>query len=389
MTRSGLCILAPDMSPRSGGVYEAISGQARALRSAGRSPQVLSLIAPGQEPGEETSELSIRTIRGNGPLAYSRVPGLAAALDESGAGILHVHGLWLPAISTGARHWQRRTGGALVISPHGMLDPWALRNSRWKKRLALTLYEGKTLAGANCLHALNLSEVQSMRALGLRNPIAVVPNGVDLPPASPAGPPRDADGRRIMLFLGRLHPKKGLAETIRGWAALCAQRPDLRDDWRLVIAGWDDGGHGADLKTLVQELGLGGDVAFPGAVYGAAKQTLLARASAFILASRSEGLPMAVLEAWSHAQPVFMTSECNLPEGFDAGAAIRITTDPAAIAATLVAHLSRADLDQVGRAGRELVEERFTWDSIGRQLDAVYAWLAGDSGARPDWVTVA
>jgi poly(glycerol-phosphate) alpha-glucosyltransferase len=271
-----------------------------------------------------------------------------------------------------------------------MLDPWALRNSWLKKRLAHHLYEWANLRAAACLHALNDEEALSIRRYGLTNPIAVIPNGVGLPDlrasdGNDAAPVLGADPRKPLLFLGRLHPKKGLVETIHAWKLVRDRSPEVAAQWRLVITGWDDGGHLPGLKALAVELGLAEDVSFQGPLFGAAKEAAFRAAGAFVLASYSEGLPNAVLEAWSHGLPVFMTEACNLPDGFVAGAAIAIDTAPDRLALVLSEHLARSDLGAVGQRGRELVELRYNWDRVARDLAAVYAWLV--SGApRPDTV---
>jgi poly(glycerol-phosphate) alpha-glucosyltransferase len=138
---------------------------------------------------------------------------------------------------------------------------------------------------------------------------------------------------------------------------------------------------------LSTELGLDAAVQFTGPVFGSEKARLLHAADAFILASHSEGLPMAVLEAWSHGCPVLMTGACNLLEGFSAGAAIEITTDPAMMAPVIAASLADPNLPRLGVAGRRLVTERFSWDRVGRDFADVYSWLAGH-GPRPDCVVM-
>jgi poly(glycerol-phosphate) alpha-glucosyltransferase len=271
-----------------------------------------------------------------------------------------------------------------------MLDPWAMRHSGWKKQLAMTLFERRNLEGAACLHALNAAEAGAIRALGLTAPIAVIPNGVAMPAGGPL-PPRPAcfggDGRKALLFLGRLHRKKGILETLEGWAQALHDRPALAQDWLLVIAGWDDGGHLATLKDRAAALGLADHVRFPGPLFGADKEAALAHASAFVLASHSEGLPMAVLEAWGHGLPVFITRACNLPEGFAAGAAIEIAPEPRAIAAAFCDRLEGADLREIGRRGRELVRTRFTWARTTNDLLDVYSWVT-TGASRPECVRV-
>jgi len=168
-----------------------------------------------------------------------------------------------------------------------------------------------------------------------------------------------------------------------------------------VIAGWDQGGHEAELMKLCEELGLSferrgtsddgresaASIVFFGPAFGNDKKSLLRTADAFILPSFSEGLPMSVLEAWSYKLPVVMTPECNLPEGFAADAAIRIETGAESIAQglDLLFSMSASDLQSMGAKGRTLVEERFTWKTIAAQMREVYDWMLG-GGTRPESV---
>ena len=369
-----VCILTPDLTYGAGGVREAIFGQARGLSNTGRPVRLVGLGVPEDIAGcpneQHTKVVPYLHSRTFGP-----APGLHSAISGSGANIVHLHGLWIRSVSVAARRWKTRQGKHLVLSPHGMLDPWALANSPWKKRLALAAFEWKTLKAADCLHALNAAELDAIRSMGLTCPIVVIPNGVDLPNLSAPPPLPIGDGRRIMLFLGRLHAKKGIAETLKAWALAIAERPALAREWRIVISGWDDGGHEAELASLCEALELQTHVAFTGPVYGAAKASILAHCDAFVLASYSEGLPMSVLEAWSYCKPVFITRACNLPEGFVANAAVEINTDPHQIAHTFMDRLHSKELEGLGINGRRLVERQFSWTTVGDRLDALYRWL--------------
>jgi poly(glycerol-phosphate) alpha-glucosyltransferase len=293
--------------------------------------------------------------------------------------------------SVAAARWAARWQKPLVVSPHGMLDPWAVRNSGWKKRIAGWLFENRHLRQADCLHALNNAEFDAIRAYGLTNPVAVIPNGVDLPDlnTSLARPDwaADLDNEWILLFLGRLHPKKGLASLLHAWARV--RREAVEQRWRLVIAGWDQGGHEAELRRLAESLQLGESVRFVGSQFEAKKAASLARADAFILPSLSEGLPMAVLEAWAHHLPVLMTQQCHLPEGFAAGAALEIALDAERIAEALATFLSLPEKERLvmGERGRRLVETHFAWEGIATQMVGVYRWLI-EGGKRPSCIAV-
>ncbi|MGJ8696666.1 MAG: glycosyltransferase [Verrucomicrobiaceae bacterium] len=302
------------------------------------------------------------------PLPQSKA--LIKALGSESPRLYHSHGLW-SAPSIAVPLVAKKQGVPWMVSPHGMLDSWALANSRWKKRVASFLFERSHLSGSCCLHALCEAEAGSIRDYGLSQPVAVIPNGVVLPEGVPD---REGRGERTLLFLGRLHPKKGLMELLRAWREV---RPE---GWRLVIAGWDEGGHGIDLRSEAHDLG---EVSFAGAVYGAEKERLFQEADAFVLPSFSEGLPVAVLEAWSWGLPVLMTDECHLPEGFEAGAAVRLAQVDGRLEG-LEDGLT-GDLGEMGRQGRALVERDFTWERIGEQMAEVYQWVLGE-GEKPECV---
>jgi poly(glycerol-phosphate) alpha-glucosyltransferase len=333
-----------------------------------------------------------------GPALFRYSPGLRDAFLATQADLVHSHALWMYN-SVLLTRWARRTRRPYLISLQGLLEPWALRNSGWKKRLALLLYERRYLAGAACLQATAAAEIQSVRELGLRQPVCVIPNGVDLPELDP--PPvagAKAPARRTLLFLGRLHPKKGLPNLLQAWAAEKA-RGGGSAPWVLEIAGWDQGGHEDKLKQLASRLGLDwrdartgatgndrfeADVVFAGPQFGTDRDAAYRRCDAFILPSFSEGLPVAVLEAWSYAKPVLMTPGCNLPEGFTARAAWKMEPSAPDIARALDEFFRTPEPEQsaAGRRGRQLVEERFTWEKIGVQMAGVYSWLAGN-GPKP------
>lgn len=270
-----------------------------------------------------------------------------------------------------------------------MLDAWAMRNARWKKVIAAQLYENAHLRGAACLHALCEAEAESIRNLGFTNPIAVIPNGVALP--SPTAVPEPAPwrtripaGAKIMLFLGRLHPKKNLAALIDAWPKRAEH-----NDWHLVIAGWDQGGYSRTLAHAIEERYLTDRIHLVGPLFGSDKDAAFRHAHAFVLPSLSEGLPMAVLEAWSYGLPVLKTDACNLHEGFEAAAAERLSLNLTEMSQNLsrFLNLNTAELRQIGNNGRTLVEQQFSWNAAAEKFVAVYEWLV-NGAERPASVQV-
>jgi poly(glycerol-phosphate) alpha-glucosyltransferase len=337
-----------------------------------------------------------------GPHKFGYSPALEKSMLASDADVGHTHGLWVYS-SVVTLAWHRKTGRPYLISPHGMLDPWAMKNSQWKKKIAWRLFEYEHLRNAQCIRALCDSEAQSIRQLGLKNDIAVIPNGIDLPSGASfmAAPWRGfvEPGKKVLLFLSRIHPKKGPINLLHAWRQLHKQK----HEWVLAVAGWDQGGHESELKQLATQLRIpwrdiredadlsrgnrAGNLLFLGPQFNAAKDACYHHCDAFVLPSFSEGLPMVVLEAWANSKPVVMTPECNIPEGFSAGAAIKIKTDAASIATGLntLLGMSAADRLAMGSRARALVEERFTWSRIADQLQSVYQWMLG-GGAKPDCI---
>ncbi|WP_376705421.1 glycosyltransferase [Mesorhizobium sp. ISC25] len=386
-----LAIVTGSISRLAGGLYNSVRGSALSLHKAHTDISVLGY-------SDKFTAQDISSWSPIVPLAAPHygvssiryAPSIGHALSQTRFDVVHQHGIW-HTTSVQVSAWRRRTGGKVIVSPRGMLDPWALRNSGWKKKAVEILFERSNLRGASCLHALNRSEAEAFRSYGLANPIAIIPNGIDLPhdrPSDGLAPKiKPAAGRRVLLSLGRLHPKKGIEELIEAWSILRSDAPTIAAAWQIVIAGWDDGGHELRLRELVTKRGLQNDVVFVGPLYGAAKDAALRQADSFILPSYSEGLPMSVLEAWAYRLPVFMTDACNLPEGFAEAAAIRIETDPAALAAILSQALMRPDLAYYGTSGRRLVEERYVWDEIARHHIQVYRWML-DGGRPPPCVEV-
>lgn len=343
-----------------------------------------------EEDRTHWGQTPLHLLERSGPAAFGYTPSLSKHLLSAQLDLVHTHGLWMyPSVA--ARGWGRSARKPWVVSPHGMLDPWAVRNSRWKKQLAGALYENRHLRDATCLHALCDAEAAAFRNYGLKNPIAVIPNGVDLPelPSEPPCPEWAADlpdGARVLLFLGRLHPKKGLPNLLKAWA----QQNRLGSaPWILVIAGWDQNDHRAELEGLAASLGIDNTVRFVGPQFGEQKDASLMRADAFVLPSFSEGLPMAVLEAWAYRLPVIMTPQCNLPEGFVAGAAVPVDSDSESIRGglTMLFGLSDEARKQMGERGRQLVEERFTWSVVASEMCDMYRWVLG-RGDQPSCVVL-
>jgi len=374
--------LTASVSRMAGGPFESVRGLARGLVSAGVGVEVLGLRDSfTDEDIGAWAPLKPQVFKPLSPVSFGFVPGYLEALMDAAPDIVHCHGIWMyPSLAS--LRWHGRTGRPYVVSAHGMLDPWAVRHHGWRKGLVSLLFQRRHLCRAACLRALTRSELGSMRACGLRNPVCVIPNGIELTDGltgvgGPSWPGEFTRGRKVLLYLGRLHPKKNIAALLQAWSMARAEVP--RDEWRLVVAGWDQSGHREELERLAVGLRIGDEVHFAGPCFGADKAAALGAAAGFVLPSLSEGLPIAVLEAWAARLPVLHTAYCNLPEGAAAGAAIETGTSAPEIADGLRSLFGMSDTERVemGARGRVLVEQRFTWARVAADMAQVYDWLMG------------
>lgn len=407
----------PWVSRNAGGLFLSVSGLAKA---AGRLDGVEIRVFGVQDKFSEQDKcqwepLVVETAGVIGPARLAYAPAMGRMIQRFSPDLIHSAAVWTHQAAV-VNRLHSRAGVPFVLSPRGTLDAWALRRSRLKKAVARWLYQQRHFERAACIHALNESELNSIRTYGLRNPVCIIPNGVELPElegptmeeraSSPGTGPIMAAGRKVLLYLGRIHPKKGLVNLLCAWAEMQKRRCKGAADWLLVIAGWEEVGHRGELLVLCDQLGLpvcrdfgdssepatngpardhaaawngGAHVVFLGPQFGRAKDACYRMCDAFILPSFSEGLPMAVLEAWSYAKPVLMTPQCNIPQGFDAQAAIRIEPTAESIAEGLreLFGAPESSLRTMGANGRNLVIKQFTWPTIAQQMKAVYDWVLG------------
>jgi len=375
-------LLAGMLSAAAGGLSSSVPNLAHRLGASGVAKvEVLG----GEDPSDPQAAAAwadaVFAARIYGPPSFVFAPALARRLRILAPDVTDVQGLWTYASLANLRHY-RATGTPYVVTPRGMLDPWARDRSALKKRLVRLCFEDAHLRTAACLRATADMEAEHFRSFGLTNPIAVVPNGVEIPDLAPRFPL--ADGRRRLLFLSRIHPKKGLPLLLRAWAALEAQRPE----WDLHIAGPDEVNHTAELKALASELGLR-RVVWHGAVHGPDKAALYRSADLFVLPTHAENFGLVVAEALAQEVPVITTT--NAPwsglETNECGWWIDLSEDT--LRETLLASTALVPhtLHRMGEKGRQWVSRDFGLEQVALKMLEVYRWVVA-GGTPPDMVQV-
>ena len=290
---------------------------------------------------------------------------------------LHIHSVWDPATRS-AGQAALRVGIPYVLTTHGMLDRWGMRQGivrPIKKRIALRLAIGRVLRGASFLHALTMGEQDGIRSFGYGARIAVVPNGMfleEIPPRSNAAALRQSHPAvgegPFVLFLGRLHPVKGIDRLLAGFRYVVDGMPKAR----LVIAG-PDYGEERTLRSQVTSLGLDRNVTFLGPVFGATRFDLMRECQLFCQMSRYEGFSVALLEALACGCPIVASEECRFPEIASEGAGYVIEANPKSIAEAVLGLLRDPQARRAASlAGPDLVRREFTWSEVARRMDDAY-----------------
>lgn len=368
------------LSRNGGGLPIAVTEMAASVAKADSDWHV-DLVSSGDPDPVPVSETLHLTTVGRDRVSGARASQWIAEQHQTDSfSVIHQHGLWAP-LPVGAGRFAKAHDIPLVLSPHGMLEAWAMAYRKGRKTLAWHLYQKRNLRSAAVLHAASESEGERFRHLGFSQPIAMLPHGVEPIAREPEDPEAVAapKERKQVLMLSRIHPKKGLDLLLEAWARLAPP------DWQLVIAGNDEGDHQAEIEALARRLGLDDEarVRFAGPLFDAEKDTAFRRADVFILPSYSENFGIVVPEALQYGLPVITTADtpwgklasekCGwwVPPVADAiGGALR-----EAIA------LSGKERIAMGQRGRDLVDREHRWPRIAKGYVALYRWLA--SGADP------
>jgi glycosyltransferase involved in cell wall biosynthesis len=368
--------VVPHVDKEASGPSYSVPRLCQAVASQGAEVELLCLAAAESPPDVRVSIFpESRWLK---PFGISSALLRALSVREKDVDIIHNHSLWMmPNIAAGMMAGRGRA--QLVTSPRGTLSTWALSRSRFKKSLVWPL-QRRALFSAACIHATAEEEYLDVRRLGVRVPVAVLPNGVDIPVIE-TPPPRTHE-RRCVLFLGRIHPVKGIDLLLEAWKRVESQHAE----WDLVIAGPGEDRHVRAEQNRARDLGLQ-RVRFFGPAYGPDKSALFLASALFVLPSHSENFGMAIAEAMAFGLPVITTTGTPWKRLDAVGAGWCIERD----VENLVGALNRAmsmsadALHTYGMNGRTWMTEAFSWKSVGQRMMQVYVWLTG-KGPPPECV---
>ena len=379
-----------------GGPPRSVTQLSKALLDKGVDVSLLTATWSDDTNVEVDAQIRLVVVEGGKTLWCKWVAGFGRKLQNTDfkADVLHMHGLWLNCCREFATY-ARREQRPLIVAPRGMLEPWAMRHKAWKKKLAWQAFQKRDLKRATAFHSTAQSEAESIRRLGFKQPIAVIPNGIVLPNLTVGGalnkvPSSSCDGSepstknpdpRTALFLSRINTKKGLPMLLDVWKRVAPE------GWRLVIAGNDDCGHLHVVVEKIKALGLKDRVELAGPLFGDAKEEAYRNADLFVLPSYSENFGIVVAEALGYGVPVLTTTGCPWSELLTHDCGWWVEPTPSGIEAGLNQALctENQELSAMGARGRELVEQKYQWPEIAERMSEFYGWIM-NGGKQPDFV---
>jgi glycosyltransferase involved in cell wall biosynthesis len=385
--------VCPYMHPSAGGPPIVVDRLSLLMPSEGWDASVITTSLYCNDDGSELERslrqrIDVTVLPISKPRMLKRARRAKEVIDKTVrvADIVHLHTLWHP-LNAIARKACARHGRKYVMMPHGMLDPYSLRQKRWRKRIYLAASERRNLQGASRLIYTTFHEQQAAQeSLAWLGAGEIIPLGADSPPDVPRQKAKEAfislfpqvANRRCVIFLGRIHPKKGLERLLTILPEISRRHPSIL----LIIAGDGEQSHVRNLNNLVQSRNLGSHVLFTGMVQGQAKWSALACAEVFILPSKQENFAISVAEAMHSGVPVVITNKVNswpFVEKAQAGFVIEEDNAELGIAKRLNELLNDPDKARcMGSRGKSFAKEHFSWARVTKDMISLYDRLMSE-----------
>lgn len=379
------------LNPKYGGPTYSVPIQCRGLAKAGVDTTLFTYSESRPWEKEIVSD-GVRIVEYDKPTSFIRKKWHLALRDllkkEDDADIYHYHGAWLPC-----NHWcaaaARRKGKKYVLNPRGDLETYRINYNKIKKikkKLIWWLYAHKDTQNASCIIATSRQEADAVRRLGITAPIAIIPNGIEMN-IFPESVTHTHRYNKVVLFLSRVNPIKGLEPLIEAWNKLPVE---LSDGWELHIAGNSDPiDYVNKLKEQIKSLNLEDKVKLLGSITGEAKMQKYMNSDLFILPTFNENFGNVIAEAMMCECPAITTKNApwEVLNEDKCGWWIDLSVDNLVKTLTEAMSLTDEERIELGKKGRQCIINHFSSESVAKKTKAVYEWILGD-GDKPDFVEI-
>ena len=338
----------------------------------------------GKDISNITRKINLEVIEGgvqkNIFLTIPKIDSILRTQEISQNTVFHDNGIWLPFNNTISRFCFKNKI-PIIISTHGMLEPWSMGNKKIKKKIAWFVYQKNNLMSAKVIHATSEMEAKNILNLNLGVPVAIIPNGVKIPKNYELIKNYNLesiglknDGRKIMLFTGRIHPKKGLLNLLKAWL----YSSDYLKNWRLVIVGFPEGDYIKELMNFTKKNNLESSIDFLGPLIGDDLINIYRNSDIFVLPTYSENFGLVVAEALSYGLPTITTqgTPWSILEKKNAGWWCKPTSEDISKKLITVSNLNDIDYLNMSENAFKL-SKNYNWDDITSSFCKLYQWVLG------------
>lgn len=379
-----VCLFLDNLDKKGGGPARSVPIMAKGL--AGNGVDVTLMACESDDINDHSLDNSnVKLIIIPRSISYGKLEEL---IINSHFDIIHEQCVWLPIYHMISKIAQKHNI-PYIISPRGCLEPWCYNDPNiisWtKKHLAMALYQRRDINKSAIIFATADMEANNIRKLGFKNPISIVPNGLEI--ESYACRPNSSIEvcKKRVLYISRITPKKGVDLLIEAWAEVSKKHPN----WTCAVYGNGEEDYINQLKKMVTSNSIDNSFSINPPIFGDDKYKAYIESSLFVLPTHSENFGMVIAEALSCGLPVITTTGTPWASLQDSQSGWWIDLSTEMLIETLDEALSKSshDLFEMGQRGALMVHQNYNYIEVAKKIMDAYKWVLY-KGERPSFINI-